>query len=110
MVDDHGKALADLQPLAQSKGVTLPTELDAKHKAMAAKMEKLTGDAFDKEYMKMAGLKDHKDTHAKLKKISKSAKDADVKAAAEKTLPVVEQHLKAAQQMSSAKSGTTSGK
>ncbi len=110
MVDDHGKALADLQPLAQSKGVTLPTELDAKHKAMAAKMEKLTGDAFDKEYMKMAGLKDHKDTHAKLKKISKSAKDADVKAAADKTLPVVEQHLKAAQQMSSAKSGTTSGK
>ena len=110
MIDDHGKALADLQPLAQSKGVTLPTELDAKHKAMAAKLEKLTGDAFDKEYMKMAGLKDHKDTHAKLQKISKSAKDADVKAAAEKTLPVVEQHLKAAQQMSSAKSGTTSGK
>jgi len=110
MIDDHGKALADLQPLAQSKGVTLPTELDAKHKAMAAKLEKLSGDAFDKEYMKMAGLKDHKDTHAKLQKISKSAKDADVKAAADKTLPVVEQHLKAAQQMSSAKSGTTSGK
>ncbi|MCD2517117.1 DUF4142 domain-containing protein [Massilia sp. G4R7] len=110
MVDDHGKALADLQPLAQSKGVTLPTELDAKHKAMSAKLEKLNGDAFDKEYMKMAGLKDHKDTHAKLQKISKSAKDGDVKAAADKTLPVVEQHLKAAQQMSSAKSGTTSGK
>lgn len=110
MVDDHGKALADLQPLAQSKGVTLPTELDAKHKAMSAKMEKLSGDAFDKEYMKMAGLKDHKDTHAKLQKISKSAKDGDVKAAADKTIPVVEQHLKAAQQMSSAKSGTTSGK
>jgi predicted outer membrane protein len=110
MIDDHGKALADLQPLAQSKGVTLPTELDAKHKAMSAKLEKLSGDAFDKEYMKMAGLKDHKDTHAKLQKISKSAKDGDVKAAADKTLPVVEQHLKAAQQMSSAKSGTTSGK
>jgi len=110
MVDDHGKALADLQPLAQSKGVTLPTELDAKHKAMSAKLEKLSGDAFDKEYMKMAGLKDHKDTHAKLQKISKSAKDGDVKAAADKTIPVVEQHLKAAQQMSSAKSGTTSGK
>lgn len=110
MIDDHGKALSDVQTLAQSKGVTLPTELDAKHKAMSAKLEKLNGDAFDKEYMKMAGLKDHKDTHAKLQKISKSAKDADVKAAAEKTIPVVEQHLKAAQQMSSSKSGTTSGK
>ena len=110
MIDDHGKALSELQTLAQTKGVTLPTELDAKHKAMAAKLEKLSGDAFDKEYMKMAGLKDHKDTHAKLQKISKSAKDPDVKAAADKTIPTVEQHLKAAQQMSSAKSGTTSGK
>lgn len=110
MVDDHGKALAEVQALAQSKGVTLPTEPDAKHKAMAAKLAKLSGDAFDKEYMKQAGLADHKATHAKLKNISKNAKDADVKAAAEKTMPTVEQHLKAAQQMSMAKSGTTSGK
>jgi len=110
MIDDHGKALSELQTLAQSKGVTLPTELDAKHKAMSAKLEKLSGDAFDKEYMRMAGLQDHKATHAKLQKISKSAKDPDVKAAADKTIPTVEQHLKAAQQMSGAKSGTTSGK
>lgn len=110
MIDDHGKALSELQALAQQKGVTLPTELDAKHKAMAAKLEKLSGDAFDKEYMKQAGLNDHKATHAKLQKISKSAKDPDVKGAATKTLPVVEQHLKSAQQMTSAKSGTTSGK
>lgn len=110
MVDDHGKALAEVQALAQSKGVTLPTEPDAKHKAMAAKLAKLSGDAFDKQYMKQAGLADHKATHAKLKNISKNAKDADVKAAAEKTMPTVEQHLKAAQQMSMAKSGTTSGK
>ena len=110
MVDDHGKALAEVRTLAQSKGVTLPTEPDAKHKAMAAKLAKLSGDAFDKEYMKQAGLADHKATHARLKSISKNAKDADVKAAAEKTMPTVEQHLKAAQQMSMAKSGTTSGK
>jgi predicted outer membrane protein len=110
MIDDHGKALSEVQTLAQSKGVTLPTELDAKHKAMSAKLEKLSGDAFDKAYMKQAGLNDHKATHAKLQKISKSAKDADVKAAADKTIPTVEQHLKAAQQMSTAKAGTTSGK
>lgn len=110
MIDDHGKALSELQTLAQQKGVSLPTELDAKHKAMAAKLETLSGDAFDKQYMQMAGLKDHKDTHAKLQKISRSAKDPDVKAAADKTIPTVEQHLKAAQQMTPIKSGTTSGK
>jgi predicted outer membrane protein len=110
MIDDHTKALTEVQTLAQSKGVTLPTELDAKHKAMSAKLEKLSGDAFDKAYMKQAGLADHKATHAKLKSITKNAKDPDVKATAEKTMPTVEQHLKAAQQMSTAKSGTTSGK
>ncbi|KFI06341.1 DUF4142 domain-containing protein [Massilia sp. BSC265] len=110
MIDDHGKALTEVQTLAQQKGVTLPTELDPKHKAISAKLEKLSGEAFDREYMKSVGVADHKDTHAKLQKGAKSAKDPDVKALAAKLMPTVEQHLKAAQQMSSAKSGTTSGK
>ncbi|MDN4059730.1 DUF4142 domain-containing protein [Massilia sp. YIM B02769] len=110
MIDDHGKALQEVQTLAQSKGVTLPTELDAKHKAMATKLEKMTGDAFDREYMKTGGVKAHKDTLAMLKKHEKSAKDADVKALAGKMIPTVEQHLKAAEQNATAKSGTTSGK
>ena len=110
MIDDHGKGLQEVQTLAQSKGVTLPTELDAKHKAMAAKLEKMTGDAFDREYMKTGGVKAHKDTLAMLKKHEKAAKDADVKALAGKMIPTVEQHLKAAEQNAMAKSGTTSGK
>jgi predicted outer membrane protein len=110
MVDDHGQALSKVQALAQARGVTLPTELDAKHKTMSAKLEKLSGAAFDKAYMAGAGVKDHKDTHAKLVSDSKKIKDPDVKALADQHLPVVEQHLKSAQQMASAKSGTTSGK
>jgi predicted outer membrane protein len=97
MIDDHTKALADVQTLAQQKGITLPTEPDAKHKAMAAKMEKMTGDAFNREYMKKAGVDDHKKVLAMLKKSEKSAKDADLKALAAKMVPTVEQHLKAAQ-------------
>lgn len=110
MIDDHGKNLSELQTLAQQKGVSLPNELDAKHKAMAAKLEKLSGEAFDKQYMQMAGLQDHKSTHAKLEKIARTATDPAVKAAAQKTIPIVEQHLKAAQQMTPLKSDTTSGK
>jgi len=110
MVDDHGQALTKVQALAQARGVTLPTELDAKHKAMSAKLEKLSGAEFDKAYMAAAGVKDHKDTHSKLVSNSKKIKDADVKALADQHMPVVEQHLKAAQQMASAKPGTTAGK
>ena len=110
MIDDHGKGLTEVQAVAQAKGITLPTELDAKHKAMAAKLAKLEGEKFDREYMKMGGTGGHKEALAMLNKTEKSAKDADVKGLATKMKPTVEQHLKAAQQMPAAKPGTTSGK
>lgn len=93
MIDDHTKALADVTTLAQSKGMALPTEVDPKHKAMAAKLSKLKGEKFDRMYMAQAGVKDHKQVHAKLKKDQAVAKDPDVKALAAKMLPTVEQHL-----------------
>ena len=96
MIDDHTKALNDVTALAQAKGVTLPTELDAKHKAMAAKLSKLKGEKFDQEYMKQAGVADHKQVHAMLKKDQARAKDPEVKALAAKMMPTVEQHLQAA--------------
>lgn len=96
MIDDHTKALNDVTVLAQTKGVTLPTELDAKHKAMAAKLSKLKGEKFDREYMKQAGVADHKQVHAMLKKDEARAKDPEVKALAAKMLPTVAQHLETA--------------
>jgi putative membrane protein len=104
MIDDHSKALNDVTTLAQSKGVTLPTDVDPPHKAMAAKLDKLSGDAFDKAYMADAGVSDHTKVHAKLKDFEAKAKDADVKALAAKMLPTVEEHLKMAKDMHGAKS------
>ncbi len=107
MVDDHGKALTEVQTLAQSKGVTLPTELDAKHKAMSAKLEKASGDAFDKAYVKQGGVGAHKETLTKLQAASKGAKDPDVKGQVDKMIPVVQEHLKHAEQLAQGKSGST---
>ncbi|EOV0633846.1 DUF4142 domain-containing protein [Cronobacter turicensis] len=99
MVDDHSAALSKVQTVAQQKGVTLPTEPDAKHKAIAAKLEKESGDAFDKMYMENAGTKDHKMVLSKLQSDAKNIKDPDVKALADAHTPVVEAHLKSAEQM-----------
>jgi hypothetical protein len=79
MIDDHTANLKEVQALAQARGVTLPTEPDAKHKAMAAKLEKMSGADFDKAYMKQAGVQDHKTVHSKLMAASKKAKDPEVK-------------------------------
>jgi len=110
MIDDHTSNLNDVKALADARGVTLPTEPDAKHKAMAAKLEKMSGADFDKAYMKQAGVQDHKAVHSKLMTASKKAKDPEVKALVDKTEPVVAQHLKSAQQMPAPKAGTTAGK
>ncbi|VWX59341.1 Putative membrane protein (modular protein) [Burkholderiales bacterium 8X] len=97
MIDDHTKALGEVQTLAQSKGVKLPDSPDMKHKAVMVEFKALKGDTFDKQYMKQAGVGDHKNTLELLKKTQSNAKDADVKALANKMIPVVEAHLKHAQ-------------
>lgn len=101
MIDDHTKAQQELQTLADSKGVKLPTEPDAKHKALAKAMSGLKGDAFDKRYLKQGGLNDHENTHKLLTRVVNKAKDQDLKAYAGKTITVVDQHLKMAQDTSS---------
>ncbi|MRV72937.1 DUF4142 domain-containing protein [Duganella sp. FT92W] len=93
MIDDHSKGLREVMTVAQSKGVVLPTEPDAKHKAMGKKLQRLSGDAFDREYAAQAGISDHKATHAYVQKVQSEAKDADVKALAAKLEPTVAKHL-----------------
>jgi len=95
MVDDHGKANDELKTLAQSKNITLPTDLDPKDKALHDRLEKLSGAEFDKAYMHEM-LNDHLKDVSEFRTESKSGKDADVKAWAAKTLPTLEEHLKMA--------------
>jgi len=101
MVDDHGKANDQLKQLASSKQVNLPTEPSAKHKATKAKLEKLSGDQFDKAYVAEM-LKDHKKDVAEFQRESQSAKDPEVKSFASQTLPTLQDHLKQVQSMAPA--------
>src|SRR3954468_10396471 len=110
MVTDHGKANDELKSLAQSKNITLPTDLDAKDKATHDRLSKLSGAAFDRAYMQ-AMLADHQKDVSEFRTESKSGSDPDVKAWAAKTLPTLEDHLKMARDTNGAvaTSGTKSG-
>jgi putative membrane protein len=107
MATDHGKANDELKQWASQKSVTLPTELDAKHKATRDRLSKLSGDAFDKAYMHEMVM-DHQHDVAAFKHESTAGKDADLKAWAGKTLPTLQDHLKMAQDTAS-KVGAASG-
>lgn len=108
MVDDHTKAMSELQQLAQAKGVTLPTEPDSKHKALSKKLSALSSPEFDRTYLAQGGVTDHKKTHQLLQRVQTRAKDPDLKALAAKTLPIVDQHLAMAQDLTSGKQGAKS--
>jgi putative membrane protein len=96
MVDDHSRVNTELKTLATSKGVTLPTDIDAATKEEQAKLSKLTGAAFDKEYMRLM-VDDHRKDVAEFEKESKDQDNADVRAFAAKTLPTLQEHLKLAE-------------
>ena len=109
MIDDHTKALTEVQQLATARGVTLPTEVDKRHKTMAAKLAALSGDAFDKAYLAQCGVAEHKKMHAMLASAAKKARDPELKALAGRIQPTVEQHMKAARQMGKATPAAATG-
>jgi putative membrane protein len=105
MIDDHTTANTELMQIASTKGITLPTAPDAKHRAMMAKMERLSGAEFDRQYIMMAGHKDHQKMEKLFRDESMRGRDADLKAFAAKTLPVVQQHLQMARELHGAMTG-----
>jgi putative membrane protein len=104
MVEDHSKANDELKQIISSQGISAPTDLDAKHKSAMAKLDKLSGQQFDRAYMDDM-VKDHKEDVALFRKESSSGKDSDLKSFAAKTLPTLEDHLKMAQSTDAAVKG-----
>src|SRR5664280_2226077 len=93
MVKDHSAINDDLKALAAQKGVTLPDSLDAKHQAMVDKLAALTGSELDNAYIADM-IKDHKMDAKEFKAESAETKDADIKGFVDKSIPVVDGHLK----------------
>jgi putative membrane protein len=98
MVDDHSKANEELMRVASGKGWTPPAALDAKHQAEMQRLSAMSGERFDKEYVKMM-VKDHKKDVGEFQKEAGRGTDADVKAFASSTLPTLQEHLQMIQRI-----------
>lgn len=108
MVDDHTKALGEVQALATAKNVMLPDGAGAMAKTRGTALKALSGNLFDKEYAKRAGVGDHESTVKLLQKMQKDGKDSDLKALAGKMLPTVEHHLEMAKSLAASTSAAKS--
>jgi putative membrane protein len=98
MVTDHSKANEELQQLATAKGLALPAELAGEHQQALEHLGTLSGVEFDKAYMKHM-VEDHNKDVGEFQKASTAAQDSDLKAWAGKTLPVLQEHQKLANQV-----------
>ncbi len=96
MIDDHSKANNNLKQVASALGVKLPQHLSAKDEATKEQLSKLSGDQFDKAYVRDM-VKDHKADVAAFRTESSTGRDASIKSFATQMLPTLRDHLKNAE-------------
>jgi putative membrane protein len=99
MIDDHSKASAELDLLASGKGLTLPRELKPEQKEAIDKLSSLSGSEFDRQYMQYM-VKDHTKGLQDFQKESAQGQDPEIKAFAAKLVPILEDHLRMARNIS----------
>ncbi len=92
MVADHTAADNQLMAIAQKHGVTVPATVDATHAALSAKLKKLSGSAFDRQYLHDQ-LLGHEQAIALFKAEAATGSDPELKSFAATTLPTLQQHL-----------------
>ena len=92
MIDDHQKMLDDLHALAGQENIKFKDEPTSEGKKMAAKLSGLSGAEFDKAYVN-GMVKDHKEDVRDFTAEVNTGKDQPTKDAAQKSLPVIQDHL-----------------
>jgi len=101
MVADHSKANDELKQIVSNKGAMLPTDPTRHENSEIEKFEKLTGRDFDKEYTEYM-VKDHKKDLKEFQDAAKDCSDPDLRAFAQKTATMIEDHLRMAKEMETA--------
>jgi len=97
MVTEHAKANERLRAIVSRHYIGWPADLNAATKWEKNKLSKLSGAAFDKEYMN-AMIQGHQSAIADFQRAASNAKEPSIKDFASETLPSLKEHLKLAEQ------------
>ena len=100
MIKEHSTMNSQLQSLAASKKVELPTDMGIKEKASYKLLSAKKGADFDRAYMSDM-VKDHEADIKDFQKQADSGTDSEVRALASRDLPTLRAHLSTAQQVAS---------
>jgi len=106
MITDHTKANKELIDLANKTRAKVAPQMDEEHQKMAARLLRLTGADFDREYM-TGQVRDHEVAVSLFQNEAKSGSNADLRSWAEKTLPTLREHHKMAKSIHSKLKGSS---
>lgn len=96
LLADHGGGNQELAALARRKEIATPEGIGAEYQGVYDDLAKLRGRAFDRAYAE-AMVKDHQDDIREYQTEARDGTDPDVRAFAAKAVPMLEEHLRAAQ-------------
>jgi putative membrane protein len=91
MVTDHKALIEGSKPVAMKAGVTPPTTTSAKAEAEYLKLKVLTGETFDKSYVKTM-VADHHEDLDKMKAENSATSNADMKKLTAHATQVIAMH------------------
>lgn len=95
-----------VKDLATKENITLPTTINEKDHALKMHLQGLSGAQFDKEYLN-ATVQGNKQTIAAFQAAARQSKDSNLQTFAQNTLPVLQQHLKMAEDAQNSVVGTS---
>jgi len=99
MVADHNKVNQEILVLGRSLRIALPVVIDKDGQKLENELSKKSGSDFDKAYVK-AMVDDHKGDIKAFENYARDGKSVDLVTFVNKTLPVLNKHLTAIQQIS----------
>jgi putative membrane protein len=96
LTHDHTDAYQQLTALAAKTGASIPKGIDVRKILAVEQLTKLKGTRFDRQFVQDE-IRDHQKALAAFKREAQHGQDPDVKTYAGKMIPVLEDHLHAAQ-------------
>ncbi len=108
MVTDHTALNNEMAPIADSMGVTLPKKFSKEDQAEYDKLNAMSGDDFDKEYVSFM-VKDHHQDLREFRTEAASTSDPTLKAAVDKGSKVIYAHMTMIDKMAREKGIATPG-
>ena len=99
LVQDHSMSYWQLSQLASKEGVAIPKGINVSHDRNIEQLGHLKGANFDRQFASDEVTTDRQMLTA-FRREAKDGKDSDVKAYANKMIPVLQKHLQTAEQFS----------